>query len=440
MKNTTSGIEVNVANKHDKGVLESREFSHHLSSQCGEYNVRCKDLLVESSTSPNKSIVFVPLLDGIFLLEVSHRGKITDSTKLTINAPVPCSPTAISKIQENIIAVCLNEERGYLTTMKIYLNTTSISSSRGSRPQIPDFNFGHSNSPHLSDFKYIQDLQWILFASSNHVYTLLPLTYTSLEFSDDLGNCSRPESIVYTSDGVLIAYCHDFASYYSVAYEHAFNQSQYSKHGQPFLCPNPDVHVAVFASASYILYRVWSANSRETINIHDMKFDSGVCFGSRTRTLFAYNDKERGVYVLDPATSNLTHLSSKACLNSHCEPLLVFQSRYIVIRERENNDGNVIVVDSQQNYTAVITAEHVKSDFLTLLIEQDASFCSNASLSPSTNSSLSPSTPTLALPPSGKQTTVSLPAVIGGTIGSFLFLIVGLIIVFTVYVSFCRKR
>ena len=40
-----------------------------------------------------------------------------------------------------------------------------------------------------------------------------------------------------------------------------------------------------------------------------------MCFGTQNRTLFAYIDREDGVYVLDPLTSNSTQLSSKGCLN-----------------------------------------------------------------------------------------------------------------------------
>ena len=428
VENKTNGIAVNVVSKHHRGVLEYREFSHYLSSQCGEHNFRCQDLLVVSSASTaekNKHIVFVPLLDGIFLLEVSYNGKITDHYNLRINA---CSPTAVFKILERIIVVCLNQATGYLTTMRINLDAASIRSSTVSAPQINHFS-GLTNSPHLSDFKYINsdnsdipNFQWILFATSNYVYSLSPLSNDFRAFSDDLGNCSIPESIVYIPDDVLLVYCRDSAVYFSLAYENVINRTHYSEHGQPFLCPNPDVRIAVFASASYIQYRVLSYNSRENFNIHDMKFDSGVCIGSKTHTLFAYNDVEGGVYVLDTATSNLAHLSSKACLNSHCEPLMVFQNRYIVIREREKYDANVIVVDLLRNYTAVITAEHVRADVQTLLvIEQDSSFCSN--------DSPSPSTPTLASPPSGKE----IAGPVAGSIVGLVIVLVSFIIVFTVY-------
>ncbi len=446
VENTTQGITVNVLNKHNNALQYQKFEGRYLSSQCGDHYFRCQDLFIVSSTSTVKNktlvyhIVFVPLRDGILLLKYLYNGaSLSKTDDYFLGISFGCSPTLVSEISENIFTVCLNEETRNVTVLRVYLNSSSIKDSHIGRPLVT-FN-GLSNPPHLSDFKYVNsdtsnpNDQQIIFASSKYLYGFAPLSYLHYPLGL-VGNCSSPESLVYyvPNDEVLV-YCRDdSAVYFSLSHPHTINQTGYSKHGQPFLCPNPDVRITVFASASYVQYTVWSNNSRENFNIHDMKFDSGVCIGSTEHTLFAYNDKDKGVYVLDPATSNLTHLSSKACLNSHCEPLLVFQNRYIVIRERENNDGNVIVVDSQQNYTAVITAEHVKADLLTLLIEQDASFCSL------TNGSLSPtgSTPTVS-PPSVPGTQIAGPAA-GVSVGLVVVLVVCSVIVIIVRKRRQRKK
>ena len=437
VENTTEGIIVNVLNKRNS-VLQYQKFEgRYLSSECGEHYFRCKDLFVMTSTSTVKNktilyhIVFVPLHDGILLLKYLYNGaSLSKTDDYFLEISIGCSPTFISEISGNIFAVCLNQEKRNATVLRVYLNSTSIEHSRVSSPLI--ISNGLTN---LSDFKYINsddshpNDQQIVFASSNYIHSFAPLSYLSYPLGI-LGNCSVPGSLAYAPDDVLLVYCHDdSAVYFSLSHEHAINQTQYSEHGQPFLCPNPDVRIAVFASASYVQYTVWSNNSRENFNIHDMKFDSGVCVGSIKHTLFAYNDKDKGVYVLDTATSNLARLSSKACLNSQCEPLLVFQNRYIVIREREKYDADVIVVDSQQNYAAVITAEHVRADLLTLLIEQDSSFCSNGSLSPNT------STPTI-LPPSGKQ---NIGKIVGGSIAGFVVLLVCSGVVITAFILVHQK-
>ena len=438
VENTTEGIIVNVLNKRNS-VLQYQKFEgRYLSSECGEHFFRCKDLFVTSSTSTVKNktilyhIVFVPLHDGILLLKYLYNGaSLSKTDDYFLEISIGCSPTFISEISGNIFAVCLNQEKRNATVLRVYLDSTSIEHSRVSSPLITS-----NGLTNLSDFKYINsddsnpNDQQIVFASSNYIHSFAPLSYLSYPLGI-LGYCSIPGSLAYAPDDVLLVYCHDgSAVYFSLSHEHAINQTQYSEHGQPFLCPNPDVQIAVFASASYVQYTVWSNNSRENFNVHDMKFDSGVCVGSIKHTLFAYNDKDKGVYVLDTATSNLARLSSKACLNSHCAPLLVFQNRYIVIREREKYDADVIVVDSQQNYATVITAEHVRADLLTLLIEQGSNLCS-------TNSTPSPSTPT-SLPPSGPGVQIVGP-VAGSGVALLVVVIVCSVIVFVVC-KFHRKK
>ena len=432
MENKTEGIVVSVLNKHSKGVLEYQVRGRYLSSQCGDHYFRCQDLLVVHSKSNDQHIVFVPLIDGVLLLRFSYNGTYIDNH--TIEMDIGCSPTAIFEILESIFVVCLNQETRYLATVKISPNYSSIKDSLVGNLQSLNFN-GLTDPPHLSNFKYvnsynsdIQNSQWILYASSNYVYTYLPLS-NEMGPSNILGNCSIPESLVYVPDDILLVYCHDdSAVYFNLAYENAINQTQYSEHGQPFVCPNPDMLVSVFASASYIQYSLWSDHSRENFNINEMKFDSGVCFGSKTHTLFAYNDKESGVYILDTATSdsNLVQLSSKPCLNSQCEPLIVFKNRYVVIRERENFDSNVIVVDSQQNYQAIITAEHVKADLLTLLIEENSTSC------PSSDGSLSPSIPSISPP-------VYRMSIVGPVVGSVVGVLVLVVVCSIIVVIVCRK-
>ena len=436
VENATEGIIVNVLNKRNSVVQYQKFEGRYLSSQCGDHSFRCKDLLVVSSSSTvmNKTIiqhiVFIPLLDGVLLLEYSYNGVSLSSTDdYFIEISIGCSPTAIFEIFGNIYAVCLSQEAKSLTVLRVYLDSSSISDSRVGPPLI-DFN-GLANPPRLSDFKFVDlsnddpNFQWIIFASSNYLFSFIPLSYSN-QYLGFLDNCSLPESLVYVPDDVVLIYCQDdSAIYFNLLYGQTINQTQYSEHGQPFLCPDPDVHIAVFASASYIQYSRWSDNSRENFNIYDIKFDSGVCFSFNEDTLFAYNDKEKGVYILDTNTSNLQHVSSKACLNSQCEPLMDFQNRYIVIREQEQyDDANVIVVDLKENYT-VINAKHVKAHLLSLLIEEGSTYCPEHALSPSTPAVTGPSF----------QKKSVLQRAVGGGIGG----LVAVIICFFV-VAVARKK
>ena len=178
----------------------------------------------------------------------------------------------------------------------------------------------------------------------------------------DSGIISVPCTIAAAAGQTMIANCEQGAIYFDLTYGQWINQTTYAEYGRPFICPNPDVRLAVFPD-SYVQYGLWSRDTRENINVSGLEFDSGVCFGTQNRTLFAYIDRDDGVYILDPLTSNFTQLSSKGCLNGRCDPLLIFDNKYIVLRER--NDSTIIVVDSKLSH--IIEATDLSADLVAMI-------------------------------------------------------------------------
>ena len=82
--------------------------------------------------------------------------------------------------------------------------------------------------------------------------------------------------------------------------------------------------------------------------------------------MFAYSDKQDGVFLFDVSTSAFKQLSSGGCLNfSYCDPLLVFESRYLAIRERQGA-ATLRIIDTAENYSVIIE-EHVTADTIAVI-------------------------------------------------------------------------
>ena len=351
--------------------------NRYLSAQCGEHYSRCEDLLVMTrrlNETVTLHTVPVPVVDGILLVNLKHTGtRLSYSSDHIIDIPYACSPTTFVEMLGYIYTVCLNLESLYVTVLEIHLNATALENSWVS-PSLIRF-YELDDPPRLSDFEYVYlskapESQLIVFSTASYVYAFVPLSFQYFDVGD-LGNCDAAERLEYGGDGTLLAYCKDNSVvYFDLSSEDWINQTVYEDDGLPFVCPNPDIHLAVYPY-SYIQYGVWSQNSKQNFNIPGMKFSSGVCFGPKNNTLFAYVDKESGVYVLDADTSTLHELTSKACWNS-CEPLMVFDERYVVIHEiQSSGDTNILVIDSQEDFSKIIEGQHTQADLLTLINDVD---------------------------------------------------------------------
>jgi len=71
------------------------------------------------------------------------------------------------------------------------------------------------------------------------------------------------------------------------------------------------------------------------------------------------------VFLFDTSASTFKQLSSDGCLNSsYCDPLLIFESRYLAIRER--GAAIVRIIDTAANYSLIIE-EHVTADMVAVI-------------------------------------------------------------------------
>ena len=433
-ENKSAGLQVSIFTK-DGGdgshqTLTTELISgRFLSSECGPKNFRCQNLLVISSqlnATTTQYIVFIPLVDGLLLLDLRYNGtqQLSFSSYHIINIQnIGCSPTSSFKILRSTYTVCLGVRTQYLTVLMVLLNTTSLRESRISGPLIRFH--GLEDPPRVSNFLYVPlqrlGVYQIYFSTAQYLYALDPRSYLSREIGE-LASCNSVTWLAYAGDETLIAYCSDnSAIYFDINSEEAGNPIPYSQMGQRFICPNPDIRLAVYP-ASYIQYGLWSRDTRDNINIPGLEFDSGVCFGTQNRTLFAYIDREDGVYVLELPTFSLTQLSSQGCLNGQCDPLFLFENRYIVVRERDHNDATAIVVDSTKNFSKIVTARHTRADLLTVLVAHSSRvFCDT----PVSVASSTP-TPVVVQPPSFSE--ISAVAVTLGAIIVFFIILLSILI------------
>ena len=443
-ENKSAGVQVSIFTKDGGGgshqTLTTELISDRfLSSECGPKNLRCQDLLVISSqlnATTTQYILFIPLVDGLLLLDLRYNGtqRLSFSSYHIINIQnIGCSPTSSFNVLRSTYTVCLGIRTQYLTVLKVLVNTTSIRESRISGPLIRFH--GLEDPPRVSNFLYVPlqrlSIYHIYFATARYLYALDPRSYLAREIGE-LASCNSVTLLANAGDETLIAYCSDdSAIYFDINSEEAGDPVPYSQRGQPFICPNPDVRLAVYP-ASYIQYGLRSRDTRDNINIPGLEFDSGVCFGTQNTTLFAYVDREDGVYVLELPTFSLKQLSSQDCLNGQCDPLSLFDNRYIVVRERDHNDATAIVVDSKNNFSKIITAQHTRADLLTVLVASSSRIFCDVPVPTAS------STPTLDVIPPPSLSELAEAAVT--LVGIILFFIILLLILLTIVLIVRQRR
>ena len=388
VENTTIGIKVSIISQNaisggftarqppQYQTIETKTINgYYLSPECGTNFFRCSDLMVVSSTlnqTATRHIVLVPLANGILLLDLNYNGSsLLFNSHHVIPVEIGCSPTAVMRILNGIYAVCMNSKAGHLSAVQIYLNETVLANTFiSSAVARMDFSGQGADLSSVTNFVHINldddvTSQFVYFSVAGSLYALVPPSYLSHDVGQ-LAHCAHADELVYAGGHTLIAYCQNSSVVnFDINFEDWINQTSYTETGKPYTCPNHNVHLSVFSRVSYIQYGLWSENALENFNIPGLEFASGVCFGTQNKTFFAYNDREDGVYVLEPATSGLHHLSRSE--NSVYEPVIVLENRYVILQEKEFGDSTIIVVDSQRNFSTLIESLHTRADLLTLV-------------------------------------------------------------------------
>ena len=379
--NQSNRVEVRVYHSttgpEDTASYTTREFSgYSLSPECGELFEKCQTLLVVStnisgnnntgsSSQLQRSIVAIPLLNALGLLALDFTSGLKVDTHV-LQSPKGCSPGPIYHIHNSYYTLCSNSETGFVSLFKLRLNTTHFRESYLSHME--DIHLTHLIN--LTNSVYVElpsrSGNHIYFAANYTIFYYKPLDYI-VEELDNIAlakNDCSPTELEYTGDWDMIVYCdNDQAFYVDLSRESSFNVD-FAKDGRPYACPNPDVYLGVHSTAQYIEYGFFSTQATTDFEISMSMFDNGICFGSDSTTLFAFTDREIGTRVLNASGGFIMSLSDLTCINYSCQPLLLLEDRYLVVREKRQGDWQISVFDSHENFSLVRNVPHIKADLL----------------------------------------------------------------------------
>ena len=378
--NVTNGVEIRTYDNSNSDSFEKTEITgYSLPLECGISFQKCHQLAIvsvnRSSLAERSYVAIVPLARALGLLDIkvnsigfpyiSGDPYIIDLSEPKYN----CSPTSIYKIKNTHYIVCSNADAYYVKLLELKLNATHIEKSF-----VPSTEYPHLESVHnLTNSVYVnlpsQSGHVIFFATGYEVFYFMPLQYVIGELDIDLrGNDCFATSIDYIGEWEMLVYCdNNRAVYVDINSESIFATVDFNKDGQPYVCPNPDVYLAVYTEQHYIQYAFRSTKEGKDFQLSGRKFDNGICGGSQNITLFAFTDKKRGTQLLNASAGSIRSLSDATCINYPCQPLVMLQDQYLVIREKRGVNWHISVLDSDDNFSLVLEARYTEADLMAII-------------------------------------------------------------------------
>ena len=391
--NLTHGVQIRIYNNvnSDRSFEKTELTGYSLPLECGISFQKCHQLAIvsvnRSSLAERSYVAIVPLARALGLLEIkvnsigfpyiSGDPHIIDLSEPKYN----CSPTSIYHIQSSHYIVCSNADSYYVKLLELQLNATHIEKSF-----VPILEYPHLDSvENLTNSLYValpsQSGLVIFFATGYEVFYFRPLQYVIGELDIDLrGNECFATSIDYIGEWEMLVYCdNNRAVYVDINSESIFATVDFNKDGQPYVCPNPDVYLAVYIEQHYIQYAFRSTKEGKDFQLSGRKFDNGICGGSQNVTLFAFTDKKRGTQLLNASAGSIRSLSDASCINYPCQPLVMLQNQYLVIREKRGVNWYISVLDSDSNFSLVLEAQYTEADLMAIIEDLGSNPSSNTS-------------------------------------------------------------
>ena len=282
-----------------------------------------------------------------------------------------CSPASVYEIRNNYYIVCANADTHNVKLLKLSLNVTHIKESYLPDQQNPT----QLTSVHnLTNSLYVdlpaQSGPVIYIAGGYSAFNYKPLPDLMETFDIQLqDNRCFATSLEYIGKWDMLIYCDNgHAVYVDINHEIIYDFIKYARDGRPYVCPNPDIYLAVYPKQEYILYGFRSTMQAKNFEMSgNSAFDNGVCLGSQYVTLFAFTDRKQGTQVLNASAGSITSLSGAMCTNHPCQPLIVLQDRYLVIREKRGASWYTSVLDSHNSFSVVLEAQHSNADLMSLI-------------------------------------------------------------------------
>jgi hypothetical protein len=400
-RNGTKGVEVQLFHDADQRQFsdyEQREITgRYLSPECGDSFRRCSQMTVvaaadfATASAPAASrdegeafIAILPLDRALALLKFSV-GHLSDSKVHFIDF-TNCSPGQIIRIERgDYYVVCSNTSLGFVTLLKLNLDTENIAESL-----IPELDYPHLQVRNVTNFLHV-DLplktgHYIYLAAGYTLFYIIPYDFIVGRIDIGLENrrCVAKE-LGYTADWEMIVYCNDSrAMYVDIKSEYIWHVSDYAEEGRPYICPDRDVYIGVFSEAGFIQYGNRSTLAAKNFDAPVSSYDNGVCLGSPDTTLFVFTDREMGTRLLNtnPSEGSITSLSDSTCVNYPCLPLVVLEDRFLVLREKRQGDWHISLFDSHHNFSVILEAPHNQADVVAVIAHDIPSSASTVTALP----------------------------------------------------------
>ena len=283
---------------------------------------------------------------------------------------IDCSPASpLYAVGNYNYMLCANSESNFLILLTLKLNVTHLDKSA-----VLDEEYLHLTSVRNLTNSLLVDLPEqsgtvIYVAAEYTVYTYKPLygIIQELDVGLEENDCFAM-AIEYIGGWEMIVYCdNDRAVYVDINREYISAIADFSRHGRPYVCPNPIIYLAVYAEEEYVLYEFLDTNQAINFEVLLSKFDNGVCVGSMDTTLFAFTDRERGTRLLNASDGSIRSLSGATCINHPCQPLVVLKDHYLAIREKRGVNWYVSLLDTHNNFSLVLEAGHVRADLMAVI-------------------------------------------------------------------------
>ena len=328
---------------------------HSVSSACGSHPSRCRELAVESITTSNftsRHIVFIPLENGIQILELYHDGNLSLTTQhtLTFGLISNCSSLGAHKLGASYYLPCVSTENLFIC--ELTLNTTVITQSTIWRcQQMLDIRpIGLMDISNMVPSKDVSaSRQHLLVLLQNVLYRLYPVRNSNSRAYVP-SQCGSVNLLLQSpkSDNKLLLYCRDHTSIiYNTDSDQFVNSGGLGNIQYP-CSPSAEYIIHLTQNQMDFSYKLRS-NGSDTVKIFmsptlSDDFHSGVCIAGGNGHIFAYTDRSMGVFVFNATSENFTLLrNTQSCGDRNCELLLMYNNQYLVVRNRQ--EGKVSVYD-----------------------------------------------------------------------------------------------
>ena len=330
-----------------------------ISEYCSNGNgMTCRKLLVVSNTTMSQYIALVSLENGIWMADLRYNGsEMSYNAMHSLMYREPCRTLGIFDILGGIYTLCTRRNILYICGLRIMSDNITASfrecGSDPSRLGTLDLLRGLPISNIIIDGDTF-DQTHLRFFVGKTLYSVrvirnrLFLSMMNLQECDYVTFLKKQRSIIYI-------YCNN-----SHVYSHTLNTDDSPVllgHGGLYY-PCLERYYFLDRSKEHLFY-----GNLSSIGLSSSDYNSGVCFGEDK---FVYNDRV-GTYVIFGSQNNgrleVTDLNTPGCRSTHCNAIMVFLDRYILISDNQS----ITVIDSSGRNKKIIQANNVPTSLVTVI-------------------------------------------------------------------------